>query len=86
MSRVFQGFLLYFILPLTILYTLYYNPNMDKKYTLDKLDDGKLYSFKIEVSLLEWLRNEAASRKISVSQLIRDSIDFYRKFTKVNDA
>ena len=59
---------------------------MDKKYTLDKLDDGKLYSFKIEVSLLEWLRNEAASRKISVSQLIRDSIDFYRKFTKVNDA
>ena len=63
-----------------------YNPNMDKKYTLDKLDDGKLYSFKIEVSLLEWLREEADRRKISVSQLIRDSIDFYRKFSIVNEA
>ena len=59
---------------------------MDKKYTLDKLDDGKLYSFKIEMSLLEWLREEADRRKISVSQLIRDSIDFYRKFSIVNEA
>ena len=60
-----------------------YNPNMDKKYTLDKLDDGKLYSFKIEVSLLEWLREEADRRKISVSQLIRDAIEFYMKLSKV---
>jgi hypothetical protein len=57
---------------------------METKYTLDKLDDGKLYSFKIEVSLLEWLREEADQRKISVSQLIRDAIDFYRKLSKVD--
>ena len=56
---------------------------MDKKYKLDKLDDGKLYSFKIEVSLLEWLREEADQRKISVSQLIRDAIEFYMKLSKV---
>ena len=56
---------------------------MDKKYTLDKLEDAKLYSFKIEVSLLGWLREEADQRKISVSQLIRDAIEFYMKFTKV---
>ena len=59
---------------------------MDKKYTLDKLDEGKLYSFMVEASLLDWLKMEAKARNISVSQLIRDSIDFYRKFTKVNDA
>jgi len=56
---------------------------MDKKYTLERLDDAKLYSFKIEVSLLEWLREEANRRKISVSQLIRDAIEFYMKLSKV---
>ena len=59
---------------------------MDKKYTLDKLDDGKLYSFLVEASLLDWLKLEADLRKVSVSQLIRDSIDFYRKFSIVNEA
>ena len=52
---------------------------MDKKYSLDKLDNAKLYSFMIEVSLLEWLRNTAKERQISVSQLIRDAIDLYIK-------
>jgi len=56
---------------------------MDKKYTLDKLDDGKLYSFKIDQSLLDWLRAEAKERKISVSQLIRDAVEFYMKLSKV---
>ena len=56
---------------------------MDKKYTLERLDDAKLYSFKIEVSLLEWLQEEAKSQKISVSKLIRDAIEFYMKLSKV---
>jgi len=61
----------------------WYKYGMDKKYTLERLDDAKLYSFKIEVSLLEWLREEANRRKISVSQLIRDAIEFYMKLSKV---
>ena len=56
---------------------------MDKKYTLERLDESVLYSFKIEVSLLEWLRKEAAEQKISVSQLIRDAIEFRLKLNKV---
>ena len=56
---------------------------MDKKYKLEKLEKSILYSFKIEVSLLEWLREEAAMQKISVSQLIRDAVEFYMKLSKV---
>ena len=56
------------------------------KLKLAKLGPSKLFSFMIEGYSLEQIREEANRRKISVSQLIRDSIDFYRKFTKVNEA
>jgi len=48
-------------------------------YRKDTLEDSKLYSFKIEVSLLDWLRKEAEAQKISVSQLIREAIEFYAR-------
>jgi len=52
---------------------------MDKKYTLERLDNPKLYSFKIDQSLLDWLRLEAEAQKICVSQQIREAIEFYAR-------
>jgi len=48
-------------------------------YRKDTLEDSKLYSFKIEVSLLDWLRLESERSKKSVSQLIREAIELYMK-------
>jgi hypothetical protein len=53
------------------------------RYTLERLEQPVLYSFKIDQTLLDWLRAEAGERKISVSQLIRDAVDFYRKLESV---
>ena len=55
----------------------------ERTYTNEPLEDAKLFSFMIEVSLLAWLREEAGKRKISVSRLIRDAIEFYMKLSKV---
>ena len=66
---------------LDILYTISYNYAMSKKYSLERLEAGKLYSFKIEQALLDWLRKEAARQNISVSALIRDSINLNKRFT-----
>jgi hypothetical protein len=57
---------------------------MNKKYNIEPLEDAKLISFMIEPPLLSWLREEARTQKISVSRLIRDAIDFYRKLSKVD--
>ena len=88
MSRVNGGLVhLHYIIErqsLDRLYTIGYYYNMDKKYKLERLDEGKLYSFKIEQELLDWLRKEAGQQKISVSQLIRDSINLNKRFTKAS--
>jgi len=55
---------------------------MERKYTLERLNDPVLYSFKIDQSLLDWLRQEAKNRRIPVSQLIREAVEFYMRFQK----
>ena len=58
---------------------------MDKRaYKNEPLNDAKLYSFMIEVSLLSWLKEESKKQKVSVSRLIRDAIVFYMKLSKVD--
>jgi predicted DNA-binding ribbon-helix-helix protein len=69
-------------LGLDISFDSVYNEGMERKYTLERLDKPVLYSFKIDQSLLDWLRQEAKNRKISVSQLIREAVEFYMRFTK----
>ena len=59
-----------------------YHIFMDTKYTKDTLNNSKRYNFMLELDLLDWLEAEAARRKVSVSQLIREAIEFYMRFTK----
>jgi len=54
----------------------------NRRYRNEPLDNAKLYSFNIEQELLDWLRQEAEARKVSVSQLMREAITFYMKFQK----
>lgn len=66
-------------------YNMLYTDFMDKKYRLEKLDEGaKLYSFMIDAGLLDWLKKEAEERKIPVSQLIRECIETYMRFTEAS--
>jgi len=51
----------------------------NRKYRNEPLENAKLYSFNIEQDLLDWLRKEAEAQKISVSQLIREGIEFYAR-------
>jgi len=51
----------------------------NRKYRNEPLENAKLYSFNIEQDLLDWLRKEAEAQKISVSQLIREAIEFYAR-------
>jgi hypothetical protein len=49
----------------------------ETKYKRDSLDENKLYSFIIEVDMLDRLKAEAEMRVISVGQLIREAIELW---------